>query len=142
MFLEIRVNNLLPRVAERLSVGFHPAEFVVLSQFHLTGLVLMNLLKVMSLFIISTPPKAQFCSVITFHKLMFLFLAPPICPRHACSGRSVHIRRAPRTSHIRARCPLYFLQLFSHSFLNDATHFSELSLNMAAGHMLSCDHNR
>lgn len=53
--------------------------------------------------------------IISHHKLIFLSLALPVYPRHAHSGRRVHVGHVACTCTclhytVHADCPLYFLQ--------------------------------
>lgn len=46
------------------------------------------------------PLIAYAVAMITRHKLIFLFSAPPICPRHAWGRRGLQVKYVPHTAHV------------------------------------------
>lgn len=53
-------------------------------------------------------PYIRFSQIITYQKWIFLPLALPVCPRHACSRHGVWVKHVPRSSHVRACCSWSF----------------------------------
>lgn len=71
------------------------------------------------------PLIAYAVAMITRHKLIFLFSAPRICPRHACGRRGLQVKYVPHTSLVCCRCPpiclttiLFIFNMLQHIFPN------------------------